>query len=127
EPNDEALRYEAVVSNLGKKDEVHADRWPETDRYFVIILRNFKGNRNLLFTTVQDGNQVPNPLTQVRLGPDLMFVFANLGINTPRAGSAIDENDLVTQVLGLRGRKVRRVWMLFPLTEASARQMKEQY
>jgi len=127
EPKDEALRYEAVVSTLGSKDEVVTDRWPESDRYFVIIMRNFKGNRNLMFATVQDGNQVPNPLTQVRLAPDLMFVFANLGINTPRSGTAIDDNDLVTQVLGLRGRKVRRIWMLFPLGEDNCRQKRDEY
>lgn len=127
EANDEAIHYEATVSTLGKPDEVQADKWPEMDRYFVIIMRNFKGNRNLLFATVQDGNQVPNPLTQVRLAPDLMFVFANLGVDTPRAGTAIDGNDLVTQVLGVRGRKVRRVWMLFPLSEENLAQVREQY
>jgi hypothetical protein len=122
EANDEPVEYEAEVVELGQAPQKMEGKWAVMDRYYVVTMNNFRGNRDHLFKVVQDPNQVANPLDGVRLGSDLVFVFANLESSAATLeGDLISGNNLTVNVQPARGRATARVWMLFPLTEEQAK------
>ena len=95
EPKHDPLSYEAEVVELGEKPETVKNAWPKMDRFYVITMNNFAGNRDRLFRSLQDKDQVPNPLDSIRLGNDLVFVFANLEATGARPGGLFSENNLI--------------------------------
>jgi hypothetical protein len=118
EPKHEPLAYEAEVLDLGEKPQTIRGRWPSSDRYYVITMVNFRGNRETLFHTLQDPQAVPNPLDSIRLGNDLVFVFANLeATGATLEGDLFAGNNLILGAPPPRNRRAARGWMLFPLTE----------
>ena len=127
EPDDEPLTYEATVSELGKKDDTLKDKWPARDRFFVITMKNFVGPRSELFKVIQDPKQVANPLENVRLGNDFVFVFANMESLAAVVEETISGNELIVQVPAPIGRNPRRVWMQFPLSEDQYKAARDQY
>ena len=122
EPKLDPISYEAEVVELGEKPETLKDKWPLSDRYYVITMNNFVGNRDRLFKTLQDKDLVPNPLDSIRLGNDLVFVFANLEATGARSGELFSENNLILSAVPPLNRRVARGWMLFPLTEAGKKE-----
>jgi hypothetical protein len=127
EANDLPVTYEATVAELGAKDQVLKGAWPVHDRFYVVALRQFTGNRNLLFRIIQDPNEVPNPLENVRLRSDLLFIFASMDSTAGRLRrSLIDGNELIVRVEGPVNRRAHRVWMYFPATEAEAKKLHEE-
>jgi hypothetical protein len=122
EPKHEAVSYEAEVVELGEKPETVKNAWPKTDRFYVITMNNFVGNRERLFRTLQDKDLVPNPLDSIRLGNDLVFVFANLEATGARPGGLFSENNLILSAVPPLNRRVARGWMLFPLTETAKKE-----
>jgi hypothetical protein len=122
EKDDEPLEYEAEIVELGQAQQKIEGKWVVNDRYYVVTMNAFRGNRDHLFRVVQDPNQVANPLDGVRLGSDLVFVFANLESSAATLeGDLISGNNLTVNVQPARGRTTARVWMLFPLTEEEAK------
>ncbi|HEV3145666.1 MAG TPA: hypothetical protein VGZ47_17390 [Gemmataceae bacterium] len=127
EKDDEPLEYEAEIVELLAPPEKIAGKWVVNDRYYVVTMNAFRGNRDQLFRVVQDANQVANPLDGVRLGSDLVFVFANLESSAATLeGDLISGNNLTVNVQPARGRTTARVWMLFPLTEDEAKKKAEE-
>lgn len=119
EPNDEPVSYEAEVVDLGAESTKMEGKWPAMDRCYVVTMNNFRGSRDRLFRIIQDPREVPNPLDSVRLGSDLVFVFANMDANAAALeGDQVSGNSLVVNVPAARNRATARVWMLFPLTES---------
>ena len=86
EPKHDPVSYEAEVVELGEKPETVKNAWPKMDRFYVITMNNFVGNRDKLFRSLQNKDDVPNPLDSIRLGNDLVFVFANLEATGARPG-----------------------------------------
>jgi len=121
EPAHEPLGYEAEVVELGEKPEVIKNKWPASDRFYVITMRNFKGDRDVLFRTLKDPREVPNPLDSIRMGSDLVFVFANLEATGASVGDLFAGNNLILSGSAPLNRSAARCWMLFPLTETAAR------
>jgi hypothetical protein len=116
---DQPLTYEAEVVALGQQPQKLEGKWPSSDRHYIITMRNFRGDKDWLFHVLQDSDKVANPLDSIRLGNDLVFVFANLD-----AFGADEDDDVIagnTLILGApppRGRRVARGWILFPLNKA---------
>ena len=122
-PDDVPQAYEATVGELGKPDAVVKGKWPVADKYFVVTVRGFRGNKADLFRVIQDGTKVANPLDRVQLGDDFLFAFANLNSS---AGDPEEEETIVDSALTLAAkpipkRSAARVWALFPLDEAAAK------
>lgn len=128
EPNDDPVSYEAEVVELGQDPQKIQNKWPLSDRYYVVTMRNFKGNRERLFKIIQDAREVPNPLDSVRLGSDLVFVFADLESTAARLRrKGIVENRLTIDHQPPEGRLPNRAWILFPLTEGEMKKELESY
>ena len=124
EAADQPISYEAETISLGQPAQKMEGKWPSSDRYYVITMRNFRGEKDYLFHVLQDSTKVANPLDSIRLGSDLVFVFANLdALGADEDDDVIAGNNLILGAPPPRGRSVARGWILFPLTEAG---MKEQ-
>jgi hypothetical protein len=127
EAADQALSYEAEVVALGEQPQKMEGKWPASDRFYVITMRNFRGDRDALFATLQDEKKVANPLDSIRLGNDLVFVFANLEASGAESGGIIVGNNLVISLEPPRRRTVARGWFLFPLDEKAMKEQLEAY
>lgn len=122
EPKHEPVSYEAEIVELGEKPETVKNPWPKSDRFYVITMNNFVGDRERLFRSLQNKDDVPNPLDSIRLGNDLVFVFANLEATGARPGGLFSENNLILSAIPPLNRKVARGWMLFPLSESAKKE-----
>jgi hypothetical protein len=125
---DEPLSFEAQIVALGQKPETVSGKWPKSDRYYVITMRNFRGDKDYLFQVLQDQLKVANPLDSIRLGGDLVFVFANLdAFGADEDDDVIAGNNLILGAPPPRGRHAARGWVLFPLTESEMKSELEKY
>jgi hypothetical protein len=126
--NDVPLKYEAEIVALGQKPESVSGTWPASDRFYVITLRNFRGNKDRLFAALQDEKQVANPLDSIRLGSDLVFVFANVdAFGAYEDDDVFAGNNLRLGAPPPRGRRTARGWVLFPLTESEMKTELKRY
>lgn len=125
---DEPISYEAQVVALGQKPETVSGKWPNSDRYYVITMKNFRGDKDRLFAALQDETKVANPLDSIRLGSDLVFVFANLGaLGADEDDDVFAGNNLILGAPPPRGRLTARGWILFPLSQAEMTKEHEKY
>ncbi|MBX9628748.1 MAG: hypothetical protein K2X82_33450 [Gemmataceae bacterium] len=129
EPDDVPLSYDGDVAELGKPAATVKGDWPKGDKFFVVTMRNFRGNRQRLFDVIADPKMVANPLDNVQLGNDLLFAFASLNSSAADPGDdGLDsENNLSMTVESIARRNPRRVWVLFPLDEAGMREARDKY
>ncbi len=119
--------YEADVAELGKEDGMQKGAWPIGDKYFVVTMRDFKGDRKLMFKIIQDPNLVGNPLDNVQLGNDLLFAFAALKASKVQPPSPVSDGFLTVTVPTLKTRRPRRVWVYFPLDEKAMAEAKAKF
>ena len=117
---DAPLTYEAEVAELGKANvPAVKGEWPKggVDKYFVVTMRNFRGDRDVLFRVIQDPTKVANPLENIQLGNDLVFAFASLESSAPLPGiGGLSPNgEMTLSVETISNRYPKRVWVLFPL------------
>lgn len=125
---DEPLSYEAQIVALGQKGETASGKWPASDRYYVITMRNFRGDKDHLFAVLQDPLKVANPLDSIRLGSDLVFVFANLdAFGADEDDDVIAGNNLILGAPPPRGRLAARGWVLFPLSDSTMKTELDRY
>lgn len=129
EPGDIPLKYEGEVSEFGKPDSNFQREWPKSDKFFVVTMKNFRGNKDALFRAIQDKDVVPNPFKLYDEKADLMFAFASLNSTVGRPGrSAINErNELLLSVETLPNESPKRAWVYLPLDEESAQKALEEY
>lgn len=130
DPNDAPVSYEGEVAELGKANvPAVKGEWPKGDKYFVVTMRNFKGNRRLLFEVIQDPRKVANPLDNIQLGTDFTFAFASLNSSVGVAGDVgLDpQGNINITVETIPNRRPARVWVYFPLDKAGMEKAKEQY
>ena len=129
EPADNPTAYAAAVAELGKPDTELKGKWPAADKCFVVTLRNFRGDRKVLFDTIQNPKLVANPLKNVRLGNDLVFAFASLNSDAAKRkrGRITENNELVVTIETLPDRNPKRVWVYFPLDETQMAAAREKY
>lgn len=129
EPNDTPLSYTCDIVELGKDDSQMKGNWPKSDKSFIVTMRNFRGDRKLLFDTIQDGKKVANPLKNVRLGNDLLFAFASLNSDAAirRRWKVGADSQLTMTIETLPERNPRRVWVYFPLNEKEMNETLKSY
>jgi len=109
-----------------KKDVELSGPWGETERYYLVMLKNFSGNHKELMETIKK-KTMPAPLTDAVVGQGLTFLFASAGFTLPVTGS-FSGNEYIPFMSQLPEREnVRRVWMLFPLTEEQAEKELKRY
>jgi hypothetical protein len=122
--------YEAEVAELGKANvPAVKGEWPKGDKFFVVTMKNFRGDRKLMFEVIQDAKRVANPLDNIQLGNDLVFAFASLNSSAGIAGEdSIDpEGNITLSVETIPNRFPKRVWVHFPLTAEEMQAAKAQY
>lgn len=125
---DTPVSYDAEIVALGQPAQKMEGKWPSSDRHYVITLRNFRGDKDYLFHMLQDPSKVANPLDSIRLGSDLVFVFANLeATGAEEDDDVIAGNNLILGAPGPRGGHASRGFILFPLTEAGMKENLEKY
>jgi hypothetical protein len=128
EANDQPISYVVEAIALGQPAQKLEGKWPSSDRYYVLTLRHFRGDKENLFQVLQDSTKVANPLDSVRLGSDLVFVFANLdALGAEEDEDVIAGNNLILGAPPPRGRTVARGWILFPLDEKAMKEQLENY
>jgi len=127
EPGLSPASYEADVAELGQPDGVQKGAWPAGDKFFVVTMRDFKGNRDAMFAVIQDPKQVANPLDSVQLGNDLLFAFAGLNSTKVKPNGPISDGFLTVTVPTVPKRTPKRVWVYFPLDEKTLPEAKEKY
>lgn len=129
EADDTPQSYEGEVAEIGKPAAAVKGDWPKGDKFFVVTMRNFRGNRQRLFDVMADPKQVANPLDNVQLGNDLLFAFASLNSSAADPGNdGLDsENNLTMTVETIPKRNPARVWVLFPLDEKGMREARDEY
>jgi hypothetical protein len=118
---DAPVRYEIKAQGIvSSKEETIREEWPESDQFFVITLRNFRGDRQRLFMAVQNkvaGIRIANPLDDVRLDRDFLLTFASLGGKFPATEPEFEPGKYVPAMPKVPGRDPNRAWILFPLTK----------
>lgn len=118
EEGDTPTSYEADVLEIGKPDATQKGTWPVGDKFFVVTMRNFVGDRKSMFAIIADGTQVANPLENVQLGNDLLFAFASLRSSVGVLPPPINpKGELTISVPTIPKRNPKRVWVYFPLDE----------
>ncbi len=126
EAGDTPTAYELVVADLGKPDATIKAPWPVSDKFFVVTVRNFSGNKEELFKVIQDPDKVANPLDNVQVGSDFLFAFAGLNSSAGKARGGIrEDNTLELYAEKIEKRSVKRVWALFPLDEKGLADQKD--
>jgi hypothetical protein len=125
---DEPVRCWVEVAELGGKPQPQELAWPQSDRFFAIVIRRFQGSQKALFEVIQDKEQLANPLENVKPLRNFSFVFASLDSRAGKLGGPLLEGNVyLPQVAGIEGRSPRRVWMLFPLTRDEAASALKEY
>lgn len=121
EPEDYPVSYEGTVSAFGKPDAEIKGDWVKGDKYYMVTMREFQGDRDALFRAIQDKRIVADPFKGVELKNDLIFAFARLRAGDVRARpSVVDkDNNIDIRIESLEDRAPARVWIYFPLDEKS--------
>ncbi len=128
--DDLPVSYEGEVAELGKDNiPVVKGEWPKGDKYFAVTMRNFRGNRRLMFEVMQDNTKVANPFDSVELGSDLVFAFASLNASAGDPGSNVIGADgtVTISVESIANRSPRRVWVYFPHDEKGVLAAREDF
>jgi len=114
--------YTVSLAEFGKPDASKTMPWPAFDKYFVVTLKNYVGNKDELFAALENKTVVTNRFT-VKRGDDLQFAFANLKLNLAAIkGDEITIDGIRLTAENLDDAAVKRVWCYFPLDKAGADQ-----
>jgi hypothetical protein len=89
--------------------------WPSQGKAYLLILQDFEGDLNKLFTVVQNPDDVGNPIQLLSLDQHL-FAVASVGLETETT-SFIRGNTLTVVAPDLKTRRVRHVWVYLPIKE----------
>ena len=113
EAGDTPTKFDVDVAELGKKPETISDTWPQEDKFYVVSLRNFKGDQASLFDTLKNPKHWPNPFAVEKLQNDMVFAFASLKSEVARRKGKfrIAQNELIVTLDTLIGRDPKRVWV----------------
>ena len=109
----------------GESEEIKGT-WPESDQYFVIILRDFRGQRKALFETIkakepnEKGLRITNPLDDIRLDRDFVLTFASLGVKLQIAPPEFEPGKYLPTMPLVPRRDPKRAWIYFPLSREQA-------
>lgn len=115
------VRYRIVTEDEnGNRRNVNEGSFPLLDKFYLIHLRDFSGNKDLLFKAVTDKDKVANPFTAIDERTNVTLVIGDLNARSGVTGIGIVSHDLVVSVSGVQERKPARAWMLFPLTKEEA-------
>lgn len=110
--------------------------WAEVNKFYVVTMRNFRPinggrpNHERFLQVIEEQNiNAPNPIQISRLGGDQLFVFADMASEAAEdtEDPIIKDYVLHFRRAGLPGRSVRRIWVLFPLTEAQYQEQWKKY
>lgn len=123
DPGSTPTTYEAVVHEIGQPEATLKGSWPVADKFFVVTMRDFQGDRGRMFEVIQDSNQVANPLDNVQLGNDLVFAFAALNSSEGKVDDLFPgTNTIALRAPALRNRSPKRAWAYFPLNEEESKE-----
>jgi len=119
--NDEPVKYTAELTELGEEAKTVTTDWPILDRFFVVTVRGFRGDQQVLFDTLKNPALFPNAWKSIEPMRNYAFAFANVYSEAATVGDKLLEgNNYVPAIAGIPGETTSHVWMLFPLTPDEA-------
>jgi hypothetical protein len=99
----------------GKGELILTADWPAQGKAYLLILQDFEGDLNKLFSVVQNPDVVGNPIQLLSLDQHL-FAVASVGLET-ESTSFIRGNTLTVVAPDLKTRRVKHVWVYLPIRE----------
>jgi hypothetical protein len=114
------LNYKASVREIGgTEDKVLSGDWPQGDNFFLIRLKGFKGNREVLADAIKDPKKTGGTaLEAFNIKTDVTLAVGEAGAaDDEPEDDLIDGNKLWVSVPQLRRNSANRVWMRFPLDD----------
>lgn len=126
--DDEVLSYKAKLLDRGvDQPEIKGDM-DLGPKYYTVRINGFVGDQKKVFEFVSNSDTIANKLVNIEPIKDYSFVFANLGTQDSVQKPPIDDKNVYyPRVSQVRGANARRVWILFPLTEAEAEAEKAKF
>ena len=119
--------YILEINEFGKPDSVKKGEWPESNKYFVVTLKKFVGDKDVLFANLRNKKYVPNAF-DVKRADDYLFAFADLNTTVAKTGPGIVSIDAITlNAEDLAESEVSRVWMYFPVDDEGIKKAVEKF
>lgn len=126
------LEYKASLVSVKDPKNTRELTWttfPGGDRFYMVVMRNFTGDREKLFNTIRrqagDMRLVANPVTEIEEARELSLVFASWGFKGVRDGDVFQGNNYTCTIN--TPIQVDKVYIRFPLNEAEKKADLEKY
>ena len=121
EANETPLSYEATLmpNKKGEKEwQVEKTNFPRLgDAYYLIVLKNFSGDRKTLFNVIRNAKLVANPVRSIQEAQEMSLVFAAWGMDQVGPGEYFNGLNYTPQINVPDTREAEKVYIRFPLTE----------
>jgi hypothetical protein len=127
---EQPTKYVATIANRGvKQDKPLEGTWPKRDRYYAIALKQFEGKQEELLEVLRGkGGFLSEPFVDLKPTEKYTLAFASWKTDAASAPDPVFvDNSYTPHFRGIRGKKTKRVWLLFPLTQQDAEKLSRQY
>ncbi|MFO0878211.1 MAG: hypothetical protein U0840_12745 [Gemmataceae bacterium] len=119
EPDETLRRYRALFLPRAREEKPWDTDWQKLptfgDRYYLIVLNNFVGDKKRLFDVIKDRIQVTNPVDDVDAAREFSVVFAAWGMKGLTPGTGFNGFNHTPEI-EVSDDRTARVWIRFPLT-----------
>jgi hypothetical protein len=108
-----------LPNKKGEKEwQVEKTPFPRTgDAYYLIVLKNFSGDRKTLFNVIRNAKLVANPVRSIQEAQEMSLVFAAWGMDQVGPGEYFNGLNYLPQINVPDTREAQRVYIRFPLSE----------
>ena len=125
-PDDTPLKYQAKIIDLDSELDDSAT-WPDPKQFYMVSIRDFVGDKALLFEKLKDKKVIPNPIRELQQQEGFTFIFASLGSERIDAIEIGDDNTWEMKIGKNPQIDPKRIWVLFPLTEKEATEKAKEF
>lgn len=112
--------FKATLMKLGSKEEIVIEgNWPETVALYMVAIRDFVGDKALMYNQLKDSNVIPLPAKDIQQ-ENFTFSFLNMTNVAPTDIPVLVNGKYIATVGKSPEISPKRVWILFPLTKQQA-------
>ena len=124
-PDDVPESFKATLIQLGSKEEIVVEgNWPETVALYMVAIRDFVGDKALMYNQLKDSKVIPDPAKDIQQ-ENFTFSFLNMTNVAPTDIPVVANGKYIATVGKSPEISPKRVWILFPLTKQQAEEQEK--
>lgn len=117
--------FKATLIQLGSKKEIIVEgAWPETVALYMVAIRDFVGDKALMYNQLKDSKVIPDPAKDIQQ-ENFTFSFLNMTNVSPTDIPVVANGKYIATVAKSPEISPKRVWILFPLTKQQAEEQEK--